>query len=131
MQACKANSNGPPATSVAWCVIAGALNLAAAVECSAQLLSDPQRAWQPEPQQRLALILNPQAENPPLGWQPRGGKPERYGTASRQASLGLEFRRTSSAQSAKDLLKVQLTSDSMLNFRPRSGGLVVTYRSTF
>jgi hypothetical protein len=50
---------------------------------------------------------------------------------STQSTLGLEFRRKSSTQSAKDLLKVQLTADSALNFKPRGGGMVVTYRSQF
>jgi hypothetical protein len=131
MQACKQNSSGSSATNVAWCVMAGALSLVASAECSAQVLSDPQRAWRPDPQQRVALTLDTQVVHQPLSWQPRGGNPDLQGSATTQATLGLEFRRKSPAQSYKDLLRVQLTADSMLNFRPRGGGLVVTYRSTF
>lgn len=120
-----------PSTNVAWCVIAGALGLAAAAECQAQVLANPQSAWQPSPQQRVALTLNTQVVQQPLSLQPRGGNPELQAIPTTQASLGLEFRRKSSSQSAKDLLKVQLTADSALNFKPRGGGMVVTYRSQF
>ena len=121
----------PKTRDLAWCVIAGALSLAAAADGQAQVLADPQRAWQSDAQQRVALTLNTQMVHRPLSWQPRGGSPELHTTPTTQASLGLEFRRKSSSQAAKDLLKVQLTSDSALNFRPRGGGMVVTYRSQF
>ena len=123
-------SRSPSTNPVAWCVIAGALSLAAA-DAQAQVLADPQGAWQPPPQQRVAVTLNTQVVHQPLSWQPRGGNPELQANPTTQASLGLEFRRKSSSQSAKDLLKVQLTADSALNFRPRGGGMVVTYRSQF
>ena len=115
---------------IAGCVLAGAL-ISLSTAAQAQVLSDPQRAWQPDPNRRIALTLNAQVVQQPLGWQPRGGQLELNGGPTTQASLGLEFRRKSSTQSAKDLLKVQLTADSALNFRPRGGGMVVTYRSQF
>lgn len=118
-------------TRVAWSVIAGALSLVAAAECQAQVLADPQRAWRPDPQQRVALTVNTEVVHQPLSWQPRAGVADLQPGPTTQASLGLEFRRRSSTQSAKDLLKVQLTADSVLNFRPRGGGMVVTYRSQF
>ena len=79
----------------------------------------------------MALTLNTQVVQQPLSWQPRGGQLELNPAPKTQASLNLEFRRKSSSQSAKDLLKVQLTADSALNFRPRGGGMIVTYRSQF
>ena len=98
---------------------------------NAQALVDSQSAWQPNPQQRVALTVNTHVVHQPLSWQPRGGSPELQASPSTQSTLGLEFRRKSSTQSAKDLLKVQLTADSALNFKPRGGGMVVTYRSQF
>lgn len=119
-----------PSTTAAWCVVAGALGLAAAGDGRAQPAA-AQRAWQPDPQQRVALTLNTQLVQQPPSWQPRAGNPDPQALATAQASLGLEFRRNSGSQSARDLLKIQLTSGSALNFRPRSGGLVVTYRAQF
>lgn len=126
-----ASSSRPSVKNVAWRLFAGAISLAAAAQCHGQVLSDPQRAWQPDPQQRVALTVHSEVVRQPLGWQPRGGIAELQTVPTRQASLGLEFRRASSAQSARDLLKVQLTADSVLNFRPRGGGLAITYRSQF
>ncbi len=102
------------------------------MQLRAQVLADPQSAWRPDAEQRVALTLNTHTPvYQPLTWQPRGGNTDLQGASSTQASLGLEFRRKSSTQSARDLLKVQLTADSVLNFKPRSGGMVVTYRSQF
>jgi hypothetical protein len=112
------------------CGLVVALGLLAAAG-QAQVLADPQRAWQPDPSKRVALTMNTQVVQQPLSWQPRGGNTDLQASPTTQASLGLEFRRKSSTQAAKDLLKVQLTSDSALNFRPRGGGMVVTYRSRF
>ncbi|HLL18926.1 MAG TPA: hypothetical protein VK439_09090 [Rubrivivax sp.] len=106
-------------------------SLVACGSCLAEGLADLQSVWQPDAQQRVALSLKSQVVHQPLTWQPRGGNPELHTNPSTQSSLGLEFRRKSSSQSAKDLLKVQLTADSALNFRPRGGGMVVTYRSQF
>ncbi|HZF78462.1 MAG TPA: hypothetical protein VEZ89_01610 [Rubrivivax sp.] len=75
--------------------------------------------------------MNTHVVHQPLSWQPRGGSPELQAHPTTQSTLGLEFRRKSNTQSAKDLLKVQLTADSALNFKPRGGGMVVTYRSQF
>ena len=121
----------PKKRNLAWSVITAALSVLGAVDCQAQVLDDPQLAWQPNPQQRVALSVNTQTVHRPLSWQPRGGNPDLHTAPTTQASLGLEFRRKSTSQAAKDLLKVQLTSDSTLNFRPRGGGMVVTYRSQF
>jgi hypothetical protein len=114
----------------AACLLAGALALAAH-DASAQVLADPQRSWQPPAQAGLALSLESQVVRRPIALQPRGGVHEWNPQPQQQASLNLEFRRASAHQQAKDLLKVQLTADSVLNFRPRGGGLVVTYRSQF
>ena len=101
------------------------------MQLRAQVLADMQSARRPDTGQRVALTLNTHAVYQPLTRQPRGSNTDLQGAPSTQASLGLEFRRKSSTQSAKDLLKVQLTADSVLNFKPRSGGMVVTYRSQF
>jgi len=96
-----------------------------------QVLADLPSAWQPKGQQRVAFTVNTHVVHQPLSWQPRGGSPELQAHPTTQSTLGLEFRRKSNTQSAKDLLKVQLTADSALNFKPRGGGMVVTYRSQF
>lgn len=127
----KTARRSPSNTTVAWSVLAGAMILAGPRECVAQVLTDPQAAWQPNLEQPVALTVNYRVVRQPPSWQPRGGNPDLHGGPTTQSSLGLEFRRKSSSQSAKDLLRVQLTSDSALNFRPRSGGMVVTYRSQF
>jgi hypothetical protein len=116
-------------TAARWVLVGS--SLLAWGSCLAEGLADPQSAWQPHPQQRVAVTINTQVIHQPLSWQPRGGNPELQANPSTQSTLGLEFRRKSSTQSAKDLLKVQLTADSALNFRPRGGGMVVTYRSQF
>lgn len=125
------SSRSPSTTHVGWRVVVGAMSLAGAAQCQAQVLADPQHAWRPDPQQRVALTINSEVLRQPLSWQPRGGLADLQSGATRQTSLGLEFRRKSSTQSAKDLLKVQLTADSALNFKPRGGGMSVTYRSQF
>ena len=48
-----------------------------------------------------------------------------------RASLGLEFRSPAASQGPRSILRVQLSGDSVLNFRPRGGGMAVTYRSQF
>ena len=109
-----------------------ASSLFACGACLGEGLADPQHnAWQAEARQRVAVTVKTEVVHQPLTWQPRGGNPELHANPSTQSTLGLEFRRKSSTQSAKDLLKVQLTADSALNFRPRGGGMVVTYRSQF
>ena len=119
------------ARPAAWQSLAAGVALAGSSACAAQALSNAQGGWQPSPQQRVAVTLNTNVVHQPLTWQPRGGNPDTHAQPSAQSSLGLEFRRKSGSQSAKDLLKVQLTADSALNFRPRGGGMVVTYRSHF
>ena len=48
-----------------------------------------------------------------------------------RASLGLEFRSPAASQGPRSILRVQLSGDSVLNFRPRGGGMAATYRSQF
>jgi hypothetical protein len=66
-----------------------------------------QRTWQPPAQ--LTDLVNP----PP------------------RAALALEFRSPSRGDVARSLLQVKLSGDSVLNFRPRGGGLTVTYKAKF
>ena len=48
-----------------------------------------------------------------------------------QVSLGLEFRASDPVQGARSLLRVQLSGGSTLQFRPRGGGLALSYRQPF
>lgn len=118
------------------CLLAGALALLAQADAVAQttsssVLADPQAAWQPQQQQRFSLSLQTQPVPPQWSFQPRGGVHELQSQPAQPASLNLDFRRKSQHQQAKDLLRVQLSADSVLNFRPRGGGLTVTYRAQF
>lgn len=81
----------------------------------------------------LKLALSPGARlvYTPKPWAPATALPEDAGRAPPQAQLGLEFAGRSASKDVKSLLRVQLSADSVLNFRPRGGGLTVTYRSTF
>lgn len=56
--------------------------------------------------------------------------PQDVGRPQQTAALGLEFA-SAPSDGPQRLLRVQLSGDSMLNFRPRGGGLSVTYRSKF
>jgi len=48
-----------------------------------------------------------------------------------QAALGLEIPSPPQNQGTRGLLRVQLSGNSVLNFRPRHHGLQVTYKSSF
>lgn len=48
-----------------------------------------------------------------------------------RTSLGMEFRTPNGSQGPRSILRVQLSGDSVLNFRPRGGGMTVIYRSQF
>jgi hypothetical protein len=73
---------------------------------------------------RTRLIYQPKPVRP---WNNNNGL-----TDSRPEQLvGLEFRSRSGARDLRNLLRVQLTSDSSLQFKPRSGGLAVSWRSEF
>ena len=47
------------------------------------------------------------------------------------ASLGLEFKTSGRGQAPLGLLRVQLTGDSALQFRPRARSMAVSYSSQF
>ena len=46
-------------------------------------------------------------------------------------SLGLEFRSPPSQHGARSILRVQLSGDAALQFRPRRRGLAISYRAQF
>ena len=46
-------------------------------------------------------------------------------------SLGLEFKAPAKRDGPRMLLRVQLSADAALQFRPRRGGLAVSYRAEF
>lgn len=52
------------------------------------------------------------------------------GVATRP-SFGLEFRSPAAHQRPSSLLRLQLSADAALQFRPRRGGLAVSYRAQF
>lgn len=125
-----------PGTALAACAIAAALALLVQADAAAQtpqtsVLGGPQASWQPQQQQRFTLSLQTQPVAPHWGFRARGGAHDMQSQPAQPASLNLDFRRKSQHQHAKDLLRVQLTADSVLNFRPRGGGLAVTYRAQF
>lgn len=66
----------------------------------------------------------------PRPWQPDTLPPQDLAREQTRASLGLEFA-SPSKDGPRSLLRVQLSGDSALNFRPRGGGLSVQYRSRF
>jgi hypothetical protein len=73
---------------------------------------------------RTAMVYEPRSPAPPL---PLAGQ---QGQAA--PSIGLEFRTPPShANGPRGLLRVQLSSDAALQFRPRRGGLAVSYRADF
>lgn len=57
--------------------------------------------------------------------------PQEMARTAPRAALALEFASPSKNEGPRSLLRVQLSGDSALNFRPRGGGLHVTYRSKF
>lgn len=81
----------------------------------------------------LQLELTPQTRvtYQPKPWTPAQVLPQDMGRAPAQAALSLEFAGRSATRDVKSLLRVQLSADSVLNFRPRGGGLTVTYKSSF
>ena len=120
------------ASGLRRCAAAAALLLVHAVTPAQPTpLADPQGPWQPPRQQRFLLSLT--TAPAPMHWAqlPHGGANLMQPQPAQPASLNLDFRRVSAHRQAKDLLRVQLTADSVLNFRPRGGGLVVTYRAQF
>lgn len=80
---------------------------------------------------RVGLTQRTQIVYEPRPWQPATPLPVDYTVRKPQPSLGLEFKNANKDQSVKSLLRVQLSGDSMLQFRPRGGGMTVTYKSQF
>jgi hypothetical protein len=85
-------------------------------------------------QTTLRLDVSPHAHvfYEPKPWRAGDPSPELAGVPQQRASLGLAFKSApSGASGARSLLRVQLSGDSMLHFRPRGGGMTVTYKSQF
>lgn len=81
-----------------------------------------------------AALRLPLAEHAQMVYQPRPWQQPDTPTASlpaSRASLGLEFKAVRPTDGAASVLRVQLAGDSVLQFRPRGGGLSITYRSQF
>jgi len=82
------------------------------------------------PQTRLRLGLTPSTH---IVYEPKPYVPpnEFHTRVPQQPSLALEFKSPKKDQGPRSLLRVQLSGDSVLHFRPRGGGMTVTYRSQF
>jgi hypothetical protein len=93
-----------------------------------------------------ATVRTLQFDNPTLGlplsrrtrivYEPRPVRPwadtnAAASGAPAEARLGLEFRTVSATTGAKNLLRVQLSAVSALQFRPRGGGMTVAYKTQF
>jgi hypothetical protein len=73
---------------------------------------------------RTRLVFQPAEQRP---WGPYPGlAPE-----PQQPALGLEFKSSKPGSGLRHALRVQLSSKESLQFRPRGGGLAVTYRAQF
>jgi hypothetical protein len=73
---------------------------------------------------RTRLVVQPAEQRP---WHDAAAL---YGER-REAGVGLEFKTSRKKGLPPNLLRVQMTSNSTLQFRPRGGGLAVTYREQF
>jgi hypothetical protein len=73
---------------------------------------------------RTTLVYEPRTLAPaqPMVVQPTAAAP----------SIGLEFKGSANpAAGVSSLLRVQLTTDAAVHFRPRRGGLAISYRAQF
>lgn len=75
---------------------------------------------------RARLVYEPRPSRP---WAE--SSPAALAGAPAEDKLGLEFKTVSATSGAKNLLRVQLSASSALQFRPRGGGLNVSYRAQF
>ena len=73
---------------------------------------------------RTAMVYEPRRLAVPL---PLAGA----GQSEVPPSLGLEFRSPPSQHGPRAMLRVQLSGDAALQFRPRRGGLAISYRTQF
>lgn len=138
------SSLSSPCRPVRACSVRAAAGLAAAVlfglagtSAAAQTLAANVAAWQGssnatrQGELRMGLTPNARLVYEPRPWQPATPLPSDYAVARQQASLGLEFKAPSKDNNIRSLLRVQLSGDSFVQFRPRSSGLAVTYKSQF
>lgn len=95
---------------------------------------DPTRLSAPSalPEAQLRLVLTPRTT---MVYEPRrlANPLPLAGDGQREAppSLGLEFRSPPSQHGPRSILRVQLSGDAALQFRPRRGGLAISYRTQF
>lgn len=120
----------PPAARTTLCLmplLAGLAGLGATPAAVAQTAP----STLPGPQLKLAL-----GRSASMVYEPRR-LPAAQPLADPQAgaaapSLGLEFRSPPAQRDGlRSVLRVQLSSDAALQFRPRRGGLAVSYRAEF
>lgn len=78
---------------------------------------------------RMGLTPGTQIVYRPKPWVAPG--PQLESGAPPQETLGLEFRATKPGRVASNLFRVELSGDSMLQFRPRGGGLTINYGARF
>jgi len=107
----------------------GARLLLLVLGCSASGWSSAQAV---EPALRLPLSRRAQLVVQTRPWQPVDAlTAQTLPATAQQPSLGLEFKAKRPTDGALSLLRVQLSGESVLQFRPRGGGLAVSYRSQF
>jgi hypothetical protein len=113
-----------------WALAAGWAGLSCAALALPPATADLPLLQTPIVQLRLALDDRNHREPGRRPWQavdpwadPNAPQPK--------VSLGLEFLVVDPAQGARGLLRVQLPGSSVLQFRPRGGGLVLNYRRPF
>ena len=86
----------------------------------------------PLPQAQLRLVLTPRTT---MVYEPRRLASPLAMAADGQVeappSVGLEFRSPPSHTGARAVLRVQLSGNAALQFRPRKGGLAISYRNQF
>jgi hypothetical protein len=100
--------------------------------CNAQARTVSALPLSPVPGAALSLSLGPRVN---VVYEQRRlqdlGQPIDLPVRPARNRLGMEFRSPAASQGPRGILRLQLSGDSALNFRPRGGGMAVTYRSSF
>jgi hypothetical protein len=100
------------------------LTLPCAAQDVASLAQHSTLQFELNPRARLLVQPPQRAALAPVALQP---------SRATESGVGLEFklRPASSSRDLQQLLRLQLSQRSALQFRPRGGGLAVTYREQF
>ncbi len=131
---CAAATLARPVTLHLWALMTLMAALLTGLTAASQAAPDSTRLTAPPAlpaaQLRLALtsrttmVYEPRRVATPL---PLAGD----GQGETPPSLGLEFRSPPAQHGARSILRVQLSGDAALQFRPRRRGLAISYRAQF